>query len=124
VSLDNLRSGKFSTEVTFSEETILRHLQITPALGAVQESGSKLIFPNADTVYNLTATGPGGSASATTSVSVLVHAASNMPDQATRARIQDLLNRIQDAYFDYNKDNLRPDAQTTLVAELTLFPKY
>ena len=37
-----------------------------------------------------------------------------MPDAATRARIQDLLNRIQDAYFDYNKHTLRPDAESTL----------
>ena len=39
---------------------------------------------------------------------------SRMPDAATRARIQDLLNRIQDAYFDYNRHNLRPDAETAL----------
>lgn len=39
---------------------------------------------------------------------------SRMPDAATRARIQDLLNRIQDAYFDYNKHTLRPDAETAL----------
>jgi peptidoglycan-associated lipoprotein len=37
-----------------------------------------------------------------------------MPDAATRARIQDLLNRIQDAYFDYDKDTIRPDAETAL----------
>jgi peptidoglycan-associated lipoprotein len=39
---------------------------------------------------------------------------SRMPDAATRARIQDLLNRIQDAYFDYDKHTLRPDAETAL----------
>src|SRR5579864_8465303 len=39
---------------------------------------------------------------------------SRMPDEATRARIQDLLNRIQDAYFDYDKHTLRPDAQAAL----------
>ena len=39
---------------------------------------------------------------------------SNMPDAATRARIQDLLNRIQDAYFDYDKHTLRPDAEANL----------
>jgi len=39
---------------------------------------------------------------------------SNMPDAATRARIQDLLNRIQDAYFDYDKHTIRPDAQSAL----------
>jgi peptidoglycan-associated lipoprotein len=36
------------------------------------------------------------------------------PDAATRARIQDLLNRIQDAYFDYNAHTLRPDAEVAL----------
>jgi peptidoglycan-associated lipoprotein len=39
---------------------------------------------------------------------------SRLPDAATRARIQDLLNRIQDAYFDYNKHDLRPDAEAAL----------
>jgi len=39
---------------------------------------------------------------------------SRMPDAATRATIQELLTRIQDAYFDYNKHTLRPDAETTL----------
>jgi peptidoglycan-associated lipoprotein len=37
-----------------------------------------------------------------------------MPDAATRARIQDLLNRIQDAYFDYDKHAIRPDAENAL----------
>jgi peptidoglycan-associated lipoprotein len=40
-----------------------------------------------------------------------------MPDAATRARIQDLLNRIQDAYFDYDKHDIRPDAQKALVED-------
>jgi peptidoglycan-associated lipoprotein len=40
-----------------------------------------------------------------------------MPDAATRARIQDLLNRIQDAYFDYDKHTLRPDAETSLQSD-------
>ncbi len=39
---------------------------------------------------------------------------SRMPDAATRATIQELLNRIQDAYFDYNKHTLRPDAEVAL----------
>src|SRR5258708_1573819 len=40
--------------------------------------------------------------------------ASNEPSAATKARIQELLDRIQDAYFDYNQQNIRPDAQTAL----------
>jgi peptidoglycan-associated lipoprotein len=93
------------------------NVRISPALGPVQESGSREVFPAVDTVYTLTATGPGGTESATASVGILVHTASKMPDQATKNQIQELLNRIQDAYFDYNKHNIRPDAQAALVAD-------
>jgi peptidoglycan-associated lipoprotein len=41
------------------------------------------------------------------------------PNAATQARIQELLDRIQDAYFDYDQHSLRPDAQTTLQADAT-----
>jgi peptidoglycan-associated lipoprotein len=36
------------------------------------------------------------------------------PDAATRARIDQLLARIEDAYFDYDQHTLRPDAIRTL----------
>jgi len=39
------------------------------------------------------------------------------PDAATRAQIQELLNRIQDAYFDYDKHDLRSDAQSALKSD-------
>jgi len=39
------------------------------------------------------------------------------PDEKTKARIEELLARIQDAYFDYNQHNLRPDALKTLEAD-------
>jgi|SRR5579872_3648652 len=39
------------------------------------------------------------------------------PDAATRARIQELLDRIQDAYFDYDKHDIRPDAQKSLAED-------
>jgi peptidoglycan-associated lipoprotein len=45
---------------------------------------------------------------------VATSAPSRLPDAATRARIQDLLNRIQDAYFDFDKHTLRPDAEAAL----------
>jgi peptidoglycan-associated lipoprotein len=45
---------------------------------------------------------------------VVTSARSSTPDAATRARIQELLNRIQDAYFDYNQHTLRPDAEAAL----------
>jgi peptidoglycan-associated lipoprotein len=53
------------------------------------------------------------------------------PDAATRARIEELLARISDAYFDYNKAALRPDALNTLHSDsaelrniLSQYPDY
>jgi peptidoglycan-associated lipoprotein len=43
--------------------------------------------------------------------------ASRYPDAATRARIDELLARISDAYFDYDKAALRADALKTLQAD-------
>jgi len=39
------------------------------------------------------------------------------PDAATRARIDELIGRIQDAYFDYDRHTLRDDAVKTLTAD-------
>jgi len=39
------------------------------------------------------------------------------PDAKTKARIEELLARIEDAYFDYDKHTLRPDAIKALQAD-------
>jgi peptidoglycan-associated lipoprotein len=41
------------------------------------------------------------------------------PDAATRRRIEELLARIEDAYFDYDRHALRPDAQQALRGDST-----
>jgi len=41
------------------------------------------------------------------------------PNAATRARIDELLGRIEDAYFDYDQHALRPDAVKALEADST-----
>jgi peptidoglycan-associated lipoprotein len=48
-----------------------------------------------------------------------VAAAPRYPNAATRARIDDLLARIEDAYFDYDTAALRPDAMKALQADST-----
>jgi peptidoglycan-associated lipoprotein len=40
-----------------------------------------------------------------------------MPNAATRARIDELLAKIEDAYFDYDKASLRSDAMNALQAD-------
>ena len=46
-----------------------------------------------------------------------VVARSATPDAATKVRIQELLDRIQDAYFDYNDQKIRPDAMAALTED-------
>ncbi len=43
--------------------------------------------------------------------------ASRYPDAATRARIDELIGRIQDAYFDYDRHTLRDDAVKVLASD-------
>jgi len=45
--------------------------------------------------------------------------ARKVPDAVTRTRIETLLARIEDAYFDYDKHTLRPDAIKALQADST-----
>lgn len=45
--------------------------------------------------------------------------APRVPDAVTRARIETLLSKIEDAYFDYDKHTLRPDAIKALQADST-----
>jgi peptidoglycan-associated lipoprotein len=47
----------------------------------------------------------------------VVESKPSIPDTATKATIQSLLDRIQDVYFDYNKHAIRPDAERTLDAD-------
>jgi peptidoglycan-associated lipoprotein len=73
------------------------------------------ITPNTPPVHEVTTPGtPAASTPAretpSTPASTPSTPRSNMPDAATRARIDQLLARIEDAYFDYDKHTLRPDA--------------
>jgi len=45
-------------------------------------------------------------------------ARSRTPDEATKKVIQNLLDKIQDAYFDYDKYTIRPDAEVALRANV------
>jgi peptidoglycan-associated lipoprotein len=55
--------------------------------------------------------------SGTTSTPPAAAPTSNYPDKATRDRIDTLLGRISDAYFDYDKHTLRPDAVQALQSD-------
>ena len=88
-------------------------LSIAPDVGAVTAQGSTKVTPSDTTTYTITATGPGGNTSATATVSVN---APPPPVEQPKGPTDDelFLREVQDAYFDYDKADIRPDARTAL----------
>ena len=88
-------------------------LSIAPEVGAVTAQGSTKVTPSDSTTYTITATGPSGSASATAAVSVN---APPPPPVVEKGPSDDelFLKEVRDAYFDYDKADIRPDARDAL----------
>jgi peptidoglycan-associated lipoprotein len=91
-------------------------IAISPGIGTVAASGSRRVFPSQTTVYTLTVTGPGGTAerSATVTVNTPPPAPPPPAPRPTRTLADILASDIQDAYFDYDKSDIREDARNTL----------
>jgi peptidoglycan-associated lipoprotein len=82
--------------------------------GAVAPEGSTKVTPTESTTYSITATGPGGAADASVRVTVSAPPPPPPPPQPT-ATIDELFrSSVIDAYFDYNKADIRPDARDAL----------
>jgi peptidoglycan-associated lipoprotein len=95
------------------------NIAISPAVGTVAATGSRQVSPSNTTSYTITATGPGGSDSRTVSVTVTAPPkAVTPPPSAPKATISERLAReVQDAYFDYDKSDLRDDARAALTRD-------
>jgi peptidoglycan-associated lipoprotein len=88
-------------------------LSIDPGVGAVTAQGSTKVTPSDTTTYTITATGPGGSANATATVSV--NAPPPPPPPPAGPTDDEIWTKeVRDAYFDYDKADLRADARTAL----------
>jgi peptidoglycan-associated lipoprotein len=92
---------------------------IDHGIGAVDVSGSRTVVPADSTTYSLTARNENGSAAATTTVNVTVPVPVESPDKNPRPKetITQQIEHLQDAYFDYDKNDVRGDAQTALTAD-------
>jgi peptidoglycan-associated lipoprotein len=92
-------------------------VSIDQTIGAVQNTGNRRVFPSQSTTYTLTATGPGGTTTASATVSVTSPPPPpEPPAPAGPAATLDmrLNSAVQDAYFDYDKSDVRGDAQGVL----------
>jgi len=96
-------------------------LTLDPGLGKVQAQGSTTVTPLDSTTYTLTANGPGGSQTATARVTVTVPPPPPPPPpppQKAEVSEEDLFSQnVKDAYFDFDKSDIRPDAQQALTSD-------
>jgi peptidoglycan-associated lipoprotein len=97
-------------------------LTISPGVGAVTAQGSTSVSPSSSTTYTITASGPGGSADS--SARVTVAAPAPPPKEPETDYNQLFLQEVKDAYFDFNKADIRADARTALAQTADFLRKY
>jgi peptidoglycan-associated lipoprotein len=94
-------------------------ISIDQGIGAVQATGNRRVFPTDSTTYTLTASGPGGSVSARATINVSAPPPPPPPPTAvTKPPFPEALSgQVQDAYFDYDKSDIRSDARDALTKD-------
>lgn len=100
-------------------------MSLDQGLGAVQANGSRQVFPSATTTYTLTARGTGGNDTRSVTVEVSVPpTAPPPPPSNVGISVGEMLGRdSQDAYFDYDKSDIREDARQALTRDADLLKR-
>lgn len=89
-------------------------LTVSPGIGTVSPEGSTRVSPSDSTTYTITAKGPGGSITADARVTVTAPPPPPPPAKPT-ATIEELFRtNVRDAFFDYDRADIRADAQDNL----------
>ena len=98
-------------------------LDIEPGVGKVAPQGSTPVNPETTTTYTITATGSGGSATA--SATVTVAASQPAPAPAAAPNVSELFDQnVKDAFFDFNKADIRDDAREALTKDAEFLRSY
>jgi peptidoglycan-associated lipoprotein len=108
------QSAMLKWSVTNATSVIIDH-----GIGSVDVSGQRTVVPADSTTYAITARNENGSAAATATVNVTVPAESPEKPAVPHAKedIVQQIGHLQDAYFDYDKNDIRSDAQAALTAD-------
>jgi peptidoglycan-associated lipoprotein len=123
-SSTNIQKGE-SVTLTWSS-TDATQLNLQPGVGAVAPEGSTKVSPTESTTYSLTATGPGGNVEAIARINVTVPPAPQPePPKPPEPTMEELFAReVQDAYFDFNKADIRDDARVASAKTAEFLKKY
>jgi peptidoglycan-associated lipoprotein len=98
--------------------------ELNQGIGAVSTSGSREVFPTETTTYQLSVKGDGGTAMASATVPVRTPPPPPPPPAVRESSFEeDLASQVRDAYFDYDKSDIRPDAESTLRANASALKK-
>jgi len=94
-------------------------LDLQPGVGKVQATGSTSVTPRDSTTFTLIATGPGGTETATARVTVNLPGPPPAPGPIIDhlPGIDVFTNNIKDAYFDFDKADIRADAEQGLTGD-------
>ena len=94
-------------------------VSIDQGIGTVQNTGNRRVTPNDSITYTLTASGPGGSTTGSATVSVSAPPPAVTPPPVTRTVPfgDQIASNVQDAYFDYDKSDIRADARDVLTRD-------
>ncbi len=103
-----------SATLTWSS-TNATSLVLAPSIGSVAPEGNVKVSPTDSTTYTITATGPGGSADQSVRITVGAPAVEEPKTPEHVETLDEMFARgAHDAFFDYNKFELRPDARDAL----------
>jgi peptidoglycan-associated lipoprotein len=98
-------------------------LNLSPDIGAVTAEGTQRVTPRDSITYTISATGPGGSADA--NVHITVGAPPPPVTRPTEPSVQQLFDKeVKDAYFDYDKADVRTDAREALTQTAAFLRSY
>jgi len=98
-------------------------LDIEPGVGKVAPDGKTPVQPDSSTTYTITATGPGGRASASARVTITPAAVAEQPK--AQPGLNELFEQnVKDAYFDFNKADIREDARAALTRTAEFLRSY
>ena len=115
----SIQRGESST-LRWSVTGDVTSVSIDQNIGAVQNTGNRRVFPSESTTYTLTASGPGGNTTQSVTVSVAAPPPPPPPPPPPAPRVtleQRLGTDVQDAYFDYDKSDVRADARDVLTRD-------
>ena len=87
---------------------------LNQGVGTVPTTGSREVFPTSTTSYTIEVKGEGGTASASATVTVRTPPPPPPPPAPKPDFSEVISQRVKDAYFDYDKSDIRADAQSVL----------